>query len=131
MSFEDCIKRWTARRDEFSNLKTLVDGAAICDQMLGDLVHLQRAIEQQPLTLEEAAALSGYSREHLGRLVRVGTVPNRGRLGAPRVYAGDLPIKATRQLASRGPRTYDPATDARSLVSRRKGGAHGSSQDSS
>ena len=44
-------------------------------------------------TLTEAAQLSGYSADHLGRLVREGKIPNAGRLGAPRIACGDLPRK--------------------------------------
>ena len=47
------------------------------------------------LTLLEAADESGYSAEHLGRLVRDGKVPNAGRPSAPRIARRDLPIKAT------------------------------------
>jgi hypothetical protein len=46
------------------------------------------------LTLTEAAHRSGYSREHLGRLVATGTIPNAGRPNAPRIRVADLPRKA-------------------------------------
>lgn len=45
------------------------------------------------LTLHEAAAESGYSAEHLARLIRHGKIPNVGRRHAPRVRRGDLPRK--------------------------------------
>ena len=44
-------------------------------------------------SLTEAARESGYSREHLGRLVRDGKTPNAGRPGAPRIARRDLPRK--------------------------------------
>jgi hypothetical protein len=43
--------------------------------------------------MEEAARESGYSAEHLGRLIRTGRIPNAGRRSAPRVRRGDLPAK--------------------------------------
>lgn len=46
------------------------------------------------LSLQEAAAESGYSADHLGRLVREGKIPNAGRPNAPRIAAGDLPRKS-------------------------------------
>ena len=49
------------------------------------------------LTLPEAAEESGYSADHLGRLIRDGKVPNAGRRGAPRIARRDLPIKATQE----------------------------------
>ena len=45
------------------------------------------------LNLQEAAEVSGYSAEHLGRQVRNGTLKNYGRPHAPRVRRGDLPKK--------------------------------------
>ena len=44
--------------------------------------------------LVEAARESGYSADHLGRLVRDGKIPNAGRPGAPRIARRDLPRKA-------------------------------------
>ncbi len=46
------------------------------------------------LTLRQAAEESGYSADHLGRLIRDGKIPNAGRPGAPRIARGDLPIKS-------------------------------------
>ena len=84
----------------------------------------------EELTLSQAARESGYSPEHLSRLVRRGLIPNAGRKGAPRVRRHDLPAKPGSTVAATRTGSYDPATDARSLVGRRKGGAHGSSRTS-
>ncbi len=57
---------------------------------------LERALQDEGdsiLTLKEAAALSGLSADHLGRLVREGKIPNAGRENAPRIRRGDVPIK--------------------------------------
>ena len=40
-----------------------------------------------------AARESGYSADHLGRLVRDGRIPNAGRPGAPRIARSHLPRK--------------------------------------
>ena len=45
------------------------------------------------LTLREAAEVSGYSADHLGRLVRHGKLRNAGRAGSPRIAPNDLPMK--------------------------------------
>lgn len=47
----------------------------------------------QPLSLAQAALVSGYSGEHLAREVREGRIPNAGRKHAPRIRRGDLPRK--------------------------------------
>lgn len=45
------------------------------------------------LNLTQASKVSGYTRSYVGRLVREGKIPNRGRDNAPKVAAKDLPIK--------------------------------------
>ena len=124
-------RKWTSRRDDFQALGVLVDGARICDEVLVDFGKVLETESNAALTLGEAAARSGYTAGHLGRLVRQGKIPNAGQSRSPRVRVVDLPARPSAVVAERRPRKYDPGTDARSLVSRRKGGAHGSSQDSS
>ena len=46
------------------------------------------------LNLQQAAEESGFSADHLGRLLREGMIPNAGRPGAPRIARRDLPIKS-------------------------------------
>ena len=53
-----------------------------------------KAVGDETLTLVEAAALSGYSADHLGHLVRHGKLRNCGRKNAPRIRRADLPIKS-------------------------------------
>ncbi len=50
--------------------------------------------DETTLSLVEAARESGYSRDHLGRLVREGKIPNAGRPNAPRIARRHLPLKA-------------------------------------
>lgn len=90
----DVIARWSARHDEFRRFGAHVDGARLCAEILADLERLASADDEDLLSLEEAAARSGYSADHLGRLVRQGRIPNAGRPHAPRIRAKDLPRKA-------------------------------------
>ena len=63
--------------------------------------------DEATLTLTDAASESGYSTDHLGRLVREGKIPNAGRPGAPRIARRHLPRKtgaATPRLAPQPPR---------------------------
>jgi hypothetical protein len=71
----------------------------------------------EPLTLAEAAAESGYNAESLGRLVRQRQIPNAGRPGAPRIRRGDLPHKPA-SVAVLAAVAYDPVADARALRGR-------------
>jgi hypothetical protein len=114
----DLLARWAQRRDEWRKLRVAVDGATICEEVLEDLDALQRAEGEAVLKLADAAMVSGYSLDHLARLLRDGKLPNVGRKGAPRIRLTDLPKRPQATLAGRGPKSYDPGTDARSLRSR-------------
>ncbi len=50
--------------------------------------------DETTFSLVEAAHESGYSSDHLGRLVRDGKIPNSGRPGAPKIARSHLPRKA-------------------------------------
>ena len=54
-----------------------------------------RVLGAELLTLPQAAALCGYSADHLGSLVRKGKIPNLGCKGSPRIRPSDLPTKKT------------------------------------
>jgi len=69
--------------------------ALVLDLCAEDLETTIRDRDETTLSLVEAARESGYSREHLGRLVRDGKIPNAGRLNAPRIARIHLPRKAT------------------------------------
>ena len=92
MSPEVFRKKWIARRDEYHGLGVQIDGAMLCDAVLSDF---EDVLQHDPvlLNLTEAAKRSGFSRGHLGRLVRQGRIPNAGRPNAPRILLSDLPIR--------------------------------------
>lgn len=71
----------------------LREAAALLESVVQELDEELRKEEQETLSLQEASTLSGYSVEHLGRLVRQGDIPNAGRKGAPRIARRDLPLK--------------------------------------
>jgi hypothetical protein len=52
------------------------------------------ASNEARVSLNDAARLSGYSPDHLGRLIREGKMRNYGTRHRPRVRVGDLPRKA-------------------------------------
>lgn len=70
------------------------DGAAKAwEQAAAELEECLARHEAETLNLQEAAAESGFSADHLGRLVRLGRIPNAGRKNAPRIRRKDLPRK--------------------------------------
>ena len=99
------------------------EGAAkVYEHVADELEEIIRRGEDHALTLAEAARETGYSGEHLGRLIREGKITNAGRKNVPRIRRGDLPHKVRQtgpQIAGHGTKRYDPDADARSLLSRR------------
>ena len=85
MGLDDFLRRWTTRRDELATLRASVEAAALIDAILTELRAAFAEYENTVLTLDAAAARSGYSRDHLARLIRTGVLPNSGRHGAPRL----------------------------------------------
>jgi hypothetical protein len=62
---------------------------------------LEAALEERAnevLSLRQAANESGYSPDHLGRLLRDGTIQNAGRKYSPKVRRCDLPMKRALRL---------------------------------
>jgi len=95
MTPEEFRVKWRTEREHLSRRHALVDGTALCDEVLEDFRQVVDALEDSTLNLREAALESGYSADYLGGLVRQGTIPNAGRPNAPRVRRRDLPKKAT------------------------------------
>lgn len=76
-------------------LRPYADAAATAYERAADALDAALAAEQDDLlTLRGAAHMSGYSADHLGRLLRQGLIPNAGRPHAPRIRRADLPRRA-------------------------------------
>lgn len=80
-----------------------------------ELEQALQALGEVTLTLVQAARECGYSTDHLGSLVRKGTIPNAGRRDAPRIRRSDLPTKAS-TAPGRPQRKADGDVDIRSIV---------------
>jgi len=89
----DFLKRWEDCAAQLAKYGAHVDGNLLIREILNDVESVFAAEEGEKLSLEEAANLSGYSRDHIGRLIRSGSLPNAGRHGRPRVRRADLPRK--------------------------------------
>jgi hypothetical protein len=103
------VARWRSRAEE---LRPFAPAAAAAFEMAAAELEgydLERAAEV--LTLERAAEVSGYSADHLARLIRRGQIPNAGRPRAPRIRRSDLPRKAATDTGASAtvPTSLDPA----------------------
>jgi len=92
-TLDACLAKWTAEADSLRRLGAQVDGAKLIEAIVADFQAVNRADDAETLTLIEAARESGYSSEHLGKLLRRGTIPNAGRKNAPRIRRRHLPYK--------------------------------------
>jgi hypothetical protein len=98
--------------------------AEVLDRCADELERALASQEGELLTLQQAALVSGYSADHLGRLIRRGTLTNLGRRRAPRVRRTELPRKAAAlpgQAADLHLPGADPRQVARAVVASRKG----------
>lgn len=111
---EEFLRRWQTRRDDYARVSATVDGAKVLDEVIADLTRVLASESDTVLTLEAASRRSGYSKDHLSRLIREGVIANAGRRGAPRIRLGDLPQRAP-TLGSRRESGYNPIADARAL----------------
>lgn len=114
-SIRELVDRWEAKKAEWARLRAQVDGAALADEVLHDLASLEEA--EPVLSLAEAAKRTGYSPDHLSRLVRDGALANYGRKGAPRVKLSECPAKPA--LRKSYAPAYNATADARALGTRR------------
>jgi hypothetical protein len=119
MTRDEFMGRWSQRADELKRLAANVDGQKVIAELLAELALLFREEDSQALTLREAAQVSGYSPDHLGREVRAGRIPNVGRRNAPRIRRGDLPRKPGRLLSSQPENMFARRQIARSVVTSR------------
>jgi len=101
------------------SLHDRVDAAPLAREIVSSIRAIRETSLDELLSLTEAAERTGYTPDHIGRLVREGKVRNAGRKNAPRVRARDLVAQLKPKLAPPSSEAYDPDTDARSLRVRR------------
>ncbi len=88
------LAKWSAERTRLGKYGQRVDPVLLLNDILRDVAAVLDAGTDELLTLRQAARESGYSADHLGRLVKTGAIPNAGRPHAPRILRRDLPRKA-------------------------------------
>lgn len=76
--------------------------AAFLESVIRDAEEFLYEHDDKLLTLTEGALESGFSADHLGRLVREGKIANSGRPNAPRIARRDLPRKSVAQAPVAG-----------------------------
>jgi hypothetical protein len=118
MTRRELTEKWQALRRDFDRVAAHVNGAKVVGEFLADLDAMENSEGYETLSMQQAATLSGYSAEHIARLVRTGLLPNCGRKNKPLIRRSDLPRKPQQSLANSSEKTYNVAADARSILSR-------------
>jgi hypothetical protein len=114
----DLPSLWRTEADRLRHYGAM-GNAATLEAAAEQLEAALRADAETLLTIAGAVAESGYSADHLERLLREGRLPNVGRKYAPLVRRADLPRKARGGpggLAATRPATISKAQIARALI---------------
>ena len=93
MAPERLPEDWRQRAKELRRL-ALEPTARAFEECADALEEALARLDDELLDLQQAAAESGYSADHLGRLLREKRLENAGRPNAPLVRRADLPMKA-------------------------------------
>ena len=117
------ISQWRDEAETFRRRGVAVH-ATLLESCADELESALQRQHDELLNLTEAARASGYSREHLGRLLKEGRIPNAGQPSAPKIRRRDLPIKSKSLLTNRDG-LHSPLTSkddvVRSVVTQGKG----------
>lgn len=117
MGVVELVEDWKARARKLREWAAAEEAAKAWEAAAAELEAVVVGHAERRLNLQEAAAASGYSPDHLGRLLREGRVPNAGRTHAPRIRAGDLPLKPGQTRGARN--GHDAAGVPRAHIVRR------------
>ena len=111
------LERWRNRADHLRRYAPEV--AAAWEDAAAELEEYDRVHAQTILTRVQAAEESGYTPDHISRLIAEKRIKNVGRKGKPLVRRGDLPRKP--KPAERTPRLENGDPDLASEMLRQRG----------
>jgi hypothetical protein len=96
MNYRNLIQR-LRREAEFLRRHGAIEAAATKDEDANIIEQFDTQYRLEVLSLDQAAAESGYTAPYLGDLVRSGKLENVGAKRQPRVRREDLPRKGKRR----------------------------------
>ena len=114
MTREEFRAKWIARRAEWEKFGVLLSAAKLCEEFVADFDNVMTSQDEAVVNTNEAAVMTGYSRERLLGLYRQGKL--RGHKKGKNVFfrAGDLPRKPNgrRPIVASGTAAADEETRA-------------------
>jgi hypothetical protein len=121
VTIADLREFWRSELDRYRADGAFVAADRLITRFLESLDQLETDESHVALNLRQAAALCGYSAGYLGRLIRQGKLPNRGR--PHRLYPSDLPRKANGLPSPAARANIRPSSKSRVVRSLLKEGA--------
>jgi hypothetical protein len=97
MEHQTLIQRWRGKADLIRAYSP--DLARVLEAVAEELEQYEREHQAEKLTLGQASVESGYSTDHLRRLVGEGRIENVGNGGSLLLRRGDLPRKPPSRFA--------------------------------
>lgn len=101
MTLSDLAPNWIARARQLEPYAPAAAAAFV--NAARELEEALSTSAMEPLDLATASLESGYTRGHLRRMIREGTIPNAGSDEAPLILRGHLPKKPGHGLATTRP----------------------------
>jgi hypothetical protein len=99
------LQEWKTRANQLRRWAGASEAAVAWETAAAELEAALSNVDDRVLDLQRASAVSGYSSDHLGRLLRQGRIPNAGRLNSPKIRVSDLPRKPGYSPPAEGPST--------------------------
>jgi hypothetical protein len=124
MTRQELVARWTSRQQEYERVGAQVDGVKICGDILADLEAVFTSEDSELVPLAQAADLSGYSKDRLRKMAKLGLLLHEKRKRRLYFPKGSLPKKA-RKIDAPKASGYDPVADARRVATLPKESHHG------
>ena len=98
MTFAALAGEWYARAEQLTPYAA--PAAEAFRRAAAELEATLHEVENETVSLSEAAAIGGYSYDHLQALIASGEITNVGRKHRPRIRRRDVPIKPGHPLPS-------------------------------
>ena len=87
------LEQWRADAQALRRRNCLTQ-AEMLEQLIQEAAEYEMVESERTVTVAHAAQMGGYSESQIRRMLRQGTIPNSGRVGAPRIAVKDIPYKA-------------------------------------
>lgn len=97
------LQEWLEEASQLRKRYANESAARVCEAHVRELKAALESKADELVTVTEAAAETGYSKQHLRALLASGDIQNAGRKGRPRIRRRDLPPRKAEASRAEGP----------------------------